>query len=169
MNGSPSANPVPVTGSLGISGGVTINNTATAPIPVAPVGKLFETFLFCTFGTDSGRHITILDGSLTACTAGVDVPAHQRATIEYVTFDCGATVSGPQQLSDAIILTTAGNFSPGSSGVPHTLPFDNLRASQLVRFYADPQTPINVLLQTIVANPVVGCGISLSRQMFDAP
>ena len=183
--------PVPITGSATVSGTVAatqsgpwtvqVVNPASAPAAVSVnntadfakalgVGQPFDTFLTCSFGVKSGFNF-LDDGQLNVCMTGVNVPANKQMTIEFASFDCGATVGGPQQLFDATVFAKAGTVIPSATTgpVPHVLLVQGLLGSQSVRIYGDPQTPVIVRLSTTVANPVVGCGISLSGRVVDVP
>jgi hypothetical protein len=143
-------NPVPVTGSVGVSGGVTVNNTANAPVPVINVNPAAASLFIVPFfiEQDSGPPVK---GSLVA-----NFTLSSPAILESISLTCGGKALGALLEVDGGPLGVNGVTGAGSAG-----------AGVVVGLFGGQQTPIS--LPVVFPNGPGGLGMNLPMTHIGAP
>jgi hypothetical protein len=153
LTGTPSVN---VARMPSLSGNVTVDNTAAAPVLVSdvdnPARQPYQVELSAPFGPDF---------ALSGIPA---VPAEKRLVIE----QCTAMVPGLDAEANVILTITT---SVGGRSVSHWFSLNKLTTnvgvapmiiSQLIRLYADPGTPVGVLMTVQGPTPPSGARFDLT-------
>ncbi len=138
---NPASQPVPISGNVGINGMPTVQLAPGANVGINGVPPLvpFQIELCDGSGGVVGPCGTPPPSSFT-------VPANQRLVIEYVSVRCGAFGSG-WSVKETVVGTVAGGnsvvypFPPGP-----TDGFGDSISTQLTRIYADPGTPVSLIV-----------------------
>ena len=168
---NPPTQPVPVTGSLGVSGSVTVSsgsvtvsNSASSPVPVLSVNPEGVAFMIAkSLSSNGGNQITI-----------ATVPAGSRYLVEHASASCSIIPSQPLAELAVGVSSASGRIAHflvpvflGEAGVGTRPGF--LAASTPIRFEAGPGTSLFGRVSPVgltTGDTLLQCDFTLSGRSF---